>query len=448
MLQPTVRVDVDPERPAWLPIELTVAGRGLRVGLQAPMAVTSPDAISERVVTAFLNSGYEALNRVDFSRLVDGADAKAISAIPQIWSMGMSVPQAVNTLQQSGDSEGSADPDALERALPADEQPISILLGEVNAAQAAADWEVQLDQWVERIRIAVGLDLERPEIREDPSIGANQAALGFRQVRFPLVPGPVGGESFVSDDATRLQLHGVDARPFTRDDASGAIVASKTGTLRAEAADFSSLGPLEYILDQSTATTVALAPQLLTTSRLAAMLKSVADQGRGFLVGAVLDRFSLIELRDLLRSLLRESVSIESLDEILESTLRPEAQGGAEDPAAVVEYLHSARIWEIIKAKSRNPSVSVLSVSDAYEDWIEEAIPEPDGSDEHRGFVASAAQELAHFEFGPDRPFVIAKESNRRTVFELLELEFPGLRVLSYEATPPTATVYELGEIA
>ena len=448
MLNPNIRVDVDDERPAWLPIELTLAGRELRVDIHAPTALTTSSAISARVITAFLGGGFAALESFDFAESFDGADAKVISAIPEIWSMGLSVPKAVDTLQRSLDRGGSVDPDVLERDMPTDDQPIAIQLGEMLSGKASGGGNGALDRWVETVRLAVGLDLEQPEINEDGDIGATDAALRFRDVRYPLGPGPVGEESFVPDEATRLQLLGVEVRPLTYDGASGAIVASAADRARLEAADYLPLGPLEYILDRSAAKTIALAPRLLTVTRLAAMLKSVADQGRGFLVGAALERFSLVELRDLLRMLMRESVSIESLGAILESALRPEAPEEAEEQAATVDYLHSARIWEIIKAQSRKPSISVLSVSDAYEDWIEKATPEPDGGDEHREFVASAAQELANFEFGADRPFVVAKESNRRLVFELLELEFPGLQVLSYEEIPPTAAVYELGKIA
>ena len=159
---------------------------------------------------------------------------------------------------------------------------------------------------------------------------------------------------------------------------------------------------------------------------------------------------TLALLADVLRRLVEEGVSIRPLREILEALA---IYAPAErDPVALTELARSALRRHITHRYARGASLSVYLLDPAIEAAVRDAIHRtPTGSylalapDMARDIVSAVRRETAP---GASPPVLLTQMDVRRFVRRLLEVDLPGIVVLSYQELAPEVTVQPLGRIA
>lgn len=230
-------------------------------------------------------------------------------------------------------------------------------------------------------------------------------------------------------------------------DTTGAMILTLAAQLRRQAAEYCSLAQVETILRN-------------------------LDQIYPMLVFNTLERFSLHTLAQVLQNLLREEVSIRDLPKILEgllgmdsavqgryanqiliSTLQaqvytysePQAEPSAQDLSeACRTSLRSQITYQLTRG---GPTLTAWLLDPALEQRLQEVPQQRLDALERAALLQALHREVTAYPEGTDWPVLLVEKRVRWRLWDAIALEFPGLKVLSYDELTPTLTIQPLKRI-
>jgi flagellar biosynthesis component FlhA len=165
------------------------------------------------------------------------------------------------------------------------------------------------------------------------------------------------------------------------------------------------------------------------------------------LVGEVVpDRVSLVELRDILRSLLQERVSIRNLGVILDQLAGLRAELSAEEK---IEFVRVALCRQICKEYQNNEgTINVITVEPSIEKTIQESLKKTDQGtflliDPNVGqeILEAISYHVESLQEKGLQPILLTSPPLRSALRKLTERSFPNLVILSWNEIAPKVNV-------
>jgi len=193
------------------------------------------------------------------------------------------------------------------------------------------------------------------------------------------------------------------------------------------------------------------APELLGRDEVQAILDT-AEKKYPVVTGEVKSLFSLGSVRDILRGLLSEQVSIRHMAVILE-TLADWASFGPAPNELIIEQIRQSLKRQICMDYTDDKQIlRVLTLETKLEQNFSDRVMLNDSSlntavltDE---WLEAFAPGIVHMEENGLKPVVLCSPAARSWVKEFTRMKFPNLAVLSYVEIPSDIRVESVGEIA
>ena len=222
----------------------------------------------------------------------------------------------------------------------------------------------------------------------------------------------------------------------------------KSAQAQLELTGYTVVDPLSVLVTHLSETIRAHAPQLLSLQDVQDLLDNLRQAVPAAVDGVVPERFSLSELQEVLRNLLRERVSIRDLGTILETVSR--YAGETRDTGTLTELVRRALSYSISDQHAEDGVIHVVTLDPATEAELGEALRQGrDGSMNVLSLDPATAQELLQkigaameqlAQIG-HQPILLCSADVRRPLARLAERSLPSLTVLSYNEIAPTAQV-------
>ncbi len=196
------------------------------------------------------------------------------------------------------------------------------------------------------------------------------------------------------------------------------------------------------------------ADEILGIQDVQNILNLMEQQGFDALVKAVVPRLvSVQKLTDILRRLLREDISIKNMKQILEAL----AEWGAfeNDPIYLTEYVRMGlKRYIAYKYAPQNATLHAYLLDPQIEQKIQEGIKQSASgsylsldSTSSRQIMEAFRQTFQSVDFSQIRPIVLTQMEIRYFVKRLLDFEFPGVVVLSYQELPSELRIQPVGQV-
>ena len=293
------------------------------------------------------------------------------------------------------------------------------------------------------------------EFAED--LGDRQFRGLFNMIRGPVHEGLPHGTILVNDTVERLALFNVTAT-------------SAVNPAFGQPAAIANAGEKDVLEREGSTTWDAAGHVVLTMSkdlrRHASMFMTVAqaesmlvrlDEAFPMPVFNALERYSLTDIRDLLKALVAENISVRDLRGILEALLEINGTMAAELADTVVitaphvhlcvsaagtptgieraDYVRSVLRWQLMKQFEDRGGTKLVAfrLSPGIESRLARSAQERWSADEHQRLVAALAAELRTTHQPGRRSVIVTTAGLRRTVRELIDLEFPDVDVVTHE---------------
>ena len=223
---------------------------------------------------------------------------------------------------------------------------------------------------------------------------------------------------------------------------------TKSEQAQLELAGYTVVDPLSVLVTHLSETIRAHAPQLLSLQDVQDLLDNLRQAVPAAVDGVVPERFSLSELQEVLRNLLRERVSIRDLGTILETVSR--YAGETRDTSTLTELVRRALSYSISDQHAEEGVIHVATLDPATEAELADALRPGHGGGMHTlSLDPGTAQDLLE-EIGRTmeqlaqvghQPILLCSAEVRRPLARLTERSLPSLTVLSYNEIAPTAQV-------
>jgi flagellar biosynthesis protein FlhA len=193
------------------------------------------------------------------------------------------------------------------------------------------------------------------------------------------------------------------------------------------------------------------APDLLGRDEVQAILDA-AEEKYPVVTGEVKSFLSLGSIRDILRSLIGEQVSIRHMPVILE-TLADWGSFGPTPSEVIIEQIRSSLKRQICQEYADDRQIlRVLTLDSKLEQRFADRIIPREGEEKNSGsswdeWMEAFSPAIRGMEERGLPPIILCSPASRSWVKEITRKKFPDLAVLSYVEIPPDMNVEPVGEI-
>jgi len=285
-------------------------------------------------------------------------------------------------------------------------------------------------------------------------------------VRTTLAP----DEILVNDVPTHLQLLGIKARPAVNPgNLSAAAIANPSSAQLCDQARLTTWDGAEYLVLALSRELRRHAAEFLTAAQVEYALLQL-DQAFSMLTFNILERYSMLEVREVLAALVEEGVSIRDLRSILEALqeisgsieadfsrhllfMRPGTHLLLAKPWAPARDQRLAFVRAALKSQitqsctSGQSTLAVCLLSPEIEDRIQRTSTEPLAEQERERLIAAFAKCLIDIDPVAFQAVILTRDDLRRTVRELVSQEFPNLTILAHQELAQGLNVHHLKRI-
>ncbi len=294
----------------------------------------------------------------------------------------------------------------------------------------------------------------------------------LHQLRGPVRAGIARNEVLVNDTVDRLTLLNIDGHE-TINPANGSecAIIEEVYADKAEQAGLTTWDAAGYVILTLSAELRHQAMEYLSVTQVETMLRYL-DQAFPLPIFNIYERYSLRTLSDVLRYLVREGISVRDLRTILEAMLEvqevtredfvenillptlhtqicpPVGLDHSLSPRHLSEAVRIALRAQITHAATRGGNtIVVYLLTQDMENRIMRANSDPLNDQEIIALISSINQELSALPSSPTAPVILVTAPARPVLRDLLEFEFPNLKVLSYHELDPSVNIQTIARI-
>lgn len=376
---------------------------------------------------------------------------------------------------------GDTDEVALETELHAADMfgpTVRIELGaeQYHSLPAATEGDASFSGMTSRMRdglfLELGVRLPKVEAVFDETLDDRAFRLRINRVRAPLRRGLGSEDLFVHESADRLGKLGIRAVRTTHPiNGAEAAIISRDAKDACRKKELTTWDPAEYLVLCAEAELRRVAP-VYQTVRHAERALRMLDGAFPQLVLNAYERFSLLQIAEILRALVAEDVSVRDLRGILISILEANRAFDARDDEDLVVVSSAARFvasgadrptlgtCELIEAARLSQheatwhrllrggrSLPVYPLASSIVDACAAEPPERWSADQRARLLAAIGRSVGGNASRIGAPPILTRADIRPRVRRLIEMEFPRLLVLSRSEVPKAFNIRELREI-
>jgi type III secretory pathway component EscV/tetratricopeptide (TPR) repeat protein len=324
----------------------------------------------------------------------------------------------------------------------------------------------------------LGIIVPEVHLRTDPDLGAAEFRIRINGVERPPSTGLRHNEFLVNDTVDRLTLLDIKGREAVNPANGSECAIVEDGEDRARICKKAGLtiwGHQGYLVLELSAEIREAAPRFQTDEVTQFMLDAFAEAFPG-LTKAVLGRYTLSQLAQVLRELLDEEISIRDLPSILQSLLSIDGTTDVDlnrfvvflantdglcpaSPSGSSSDLKSAKLADFVRMNlrryishkyTRGGNILVVYLLDpVIENRIADIGARPLTEEEHQKLRTAIEKEVGNLPYAANNsPVLLTTFDIRRALRKIIERKFPRLAVLSYQELSPDLNIQPIARVS